>query len=203
VFEDGIEEGWLMDAAAYADRSVGAMEQDPIVYGEAPDNRTWNTFCWSNQYTALTAMMTEDEDFEMTTWPSKDSTKSNYLKPSQFFSISATTENPEEAVKFLNFLINDIDCNNILLGERGVPLNSEVAAEVEKQLSEDDQKIYDFVYNVVQPNSSVINPPNPDGASEVTASLKAIMEELCYGQIDASTAAERLLSEASTILSSK
>lgn len=203
IIADGISEGWLLDSAVYADRAEGSIEQEPLVYGDSPSNRAWNTLCWSNQYTALTAMMSTDQDFEITTWPTPNSKKSNYLKPSQFFAVSANTQNPEAAVKFLNYLINSTECNDILLGERGVPLNSDVAAEVEKQLGEDDKKIYDFVYDVVQPSSSVINPPNPDGAAEVRASLKAIMEELCYSQIDAAAAAQRLLSEANAILSAK
>lgn len=45
----------------------------------------------------------------MTAVPADDVTKSNYLKPSMFFSISASTEHPDEAVAVLNYLINSVE----------------------------------------------------------------------------------------------
>ncbi|MGI5989179.1 MAG: ABC transporter substrate-binding protein [Lachnospiraceae bacterium] len=203
VYEDGINEGWELGPDVYADITIGSIEQAPIVAGSSPETSSWNALIWSNQYTAMNALATEDMDLELTTWPSPDPVKSDFIKPGQFFSVTTDSENPEEAVKFLNYLINDEDCNDILLGERGVPINSEIADRVKSQLDETDQKIYDFVYNVVQPNSSTINPPYPDGYSEAGTNLNDIVEELCYGQIDASEAAEEFITMGSASLAAK
>ena len=203
VYAQGIEEGWLLEPGVFADISIGSVEQDPLVYGASPENMSWEALCWSNQYTAFCKTAQEGQNLAMSTWPSPDPKKSDFLKPSQFLSISASTKNPEEAVKFLNYFINDQECNSILLGERGVPVNSDVADKVKVQLTENDQKIYDFVYNVVQPNSSVINPPYPTGFSEASKVLTTVQEELCYKQITAEQAAAQALSEGSAALAAK
>ncbi|MDD6222406.1 MAG: carbohydrate ABC transporter substrate-binding protein, partial [Lachnospiraceae bacterium] len=92
---------------------------------------------------------------------------------------------------------------DILLGERGVPINSDVADKIKSQLDETDQKIYNYIYNVVQPNCSVINPPYPDGYAEAGKALNNVVEELCYGQIDASQAAEEFITQGSAALAAK
>ncbi len=203
VYEQGIDEGWLLDPGVFADISIGSVEQDPMVYGSSPETMSWEALCWSNQYTAFCNTAKEGQDLQMTTWPSPDPKKSDFLKPSQFLSIAKTTANPDEAVKFLNYFINSTDCNDILLGERGVPVNSDVADKVKGQLTENDQKIYDFVYNVVEPNSSVINPPYPDGFSEASKVLNNLQEELCYKQITSADAASQFVSQGSAALAAK
>ncbi|MCH3986615.1 MAG: extracellular solute-binding protein [Lachnospiraceae bacterium] len=203
VYEDGIKEGWELGPDVYADITIGSIEQAPIVAGTSPDKSAWNTLMWSNQYTAMNKLAKEGMDLEMTTWPSPDPKKSDFIKPGQFFSVTSGTKNPEEAVKFLNYLINSTDCNDILLGERGVPINSDVADKIKSQLDETDQKIYNYIYNVVQPNCSVINPPYPDGYAEAGKALNNVVEELCYGQIDASQAAEEFITQGSAALAAK
>ena len=203
VYEDGIKEGWELGPDVYADITIGSIEQAPIVAGTSPDKSAWNTLMWSNQYTAMNKLAKEGMDLEMTTWPSPDPKKSDFIKPGQFFSVTSDTKNPEEAVKFLNYLINSTDCNDILLGERGVPINSDVADKIKSQLDETDQKIYNYIYNVVQPNCSVINPPYPDGYAEAGKALNNVVEELCYGQIDASQAADEFIAQGGAALAAK
>jgi multiple sugar transport system substrate-binding protein len=139
----------------------------------------------------------------ITTWPSNNVEKSQYIKPGQFFSISSTTENPEEAVKFLNWLINSEEANDYLKGERGIPINSEIADYVKGQLSEDEVKVYDYVYDVVMPNSSEINPPYPDGYSEVDENLNSMIEQVAYGAMTAEEAAEKVVTEGNASLAEK
>ena len=50
-----------------------------------------------------------------------------YMKPSQYFSITAASKYPKEAAKFIDFFTNDIEANKILGGERGVPVNTQGA----------------------------------------------------------------------------
>ena len=202
VYEQGIEEGWELDPSVFAEISIGSVEQDPLIGGTTPETSSWVMFCWSNQYTALT-QQADGRELEMTTWPSPDPQKSDYLKPSQFFSVSQTSANPDEAVEFINWLINSSEANNILLGERGVPVNSEIAAEVKAQLSETDQKTYDFLYDVVMPESSPIDPPYPSGYAEVGTTLNNLVEQICYQQIDSAEAAEQFIAQGNSILQAK
>ena len=88
----------------------------------------------------------------ITTWPSDDLTKSNYLKPSQFFAVTTDCKNPEEAVKVLDYITNSVECNKVLLGERGVPISQKVSEAITPELDETNQKIVRYINEVVTPS---------------------------------------------------
>lgn len=199
----GLEEGWLIDPSVFAEISLGSVEQEPLVYGTTPETQSWCAFYNSNQLAAMQNAAPEGMEIGITTWPSADPVKSGYLKSSQFFSIGAHTKNVEEAVKVLNFLTNSSDANNILLGERGVPASSVIADEIAPKMSEQDQAVIEFINEVVTPNSSPIDPPQPDGSSEVYNMMNQLVEKVCYGQMDAATAAQSFYDEAVKIMASK
>ena len=60
-----------------------------------------------------------------------------YLKPSQYFSVTATSKHPKESAKFIDFFTNDIEANKVLAGERGVPINTKVLAALKATLSKE------------------------------------------------------------------
>jgi multiple sugar transport system substrate-binding protein len=203
MYETGLKEGWLIDPGVFAEISIGSVEQDPLVYGSSPETMSWCAFANSNQLTAVQNAAPEGVTIGMTTWPSPDPKKSGYLKSSQFFSIGAHTKNPDEAVKVLDYLTNSSDANNILLGERGVPASSKIAEELSPKMDAINQEIIRYINEVVTPNSSPINPPQPDGASEVFNLLNQVQEQLCYGTYDSKTAAEEFFNSANKIMSEK
>lgn len=203
MYETGLKEGWLINPGVYAEISIGSVEQHPLVYGSSPETMSWCAFANSNQLTAVQNAAPEGVTIGMTTWPSPDPKKSGYLKSSQFFSIGAHTKNPDEAVKVLDYLTNSSDANNILLGERGVPASSKIAEELSPKMDAINQEIIRYINEVVTPNSSPINPPQPDGASEVFNLLNQVQEQLCYGTYDSKTAAEEFFNSANKIMSEK
>lgn len=203
LYEDGIKEGWHVAPSIFAERTIGSVEQDPLVYGSSPETMSWCSFSYSNQYSAIKNAAPEGMEIGMTTWPSKDPAKSDYLKPSQFFAISTDSQNPDEAAKILNFFTNSVECNNILLGERGIPLSSAVADGISENLDADSQEIIQFIYDVVDPVSSQVNPPAPDGASEVNNLLNQLEEQVCYGEMTAEEAGTQLFEEGNSIMGAK
>lgn len=152
---------------------------------------------------ALQSAAPEGMEIGISTWPSLDTKKSNYLKPSQFFSITTDSQNPEEAAKVIDFLTNSVECNNILLAERGIPLSTTVAEAISPNLDEANQRVIKYINNTVTPNSSPVNPPAGDGASEVNDLLNQLEEKVCYGQMSAEEAGEQLFTQGTSILSSK
>jgi len=203
LFEDGIKDGWVVDPSVFAEITPNAVEQDVMIYGSSPETMSWCSFKFSNQYSALKKAAPQDMEIGITTWPSKDPKKSNYLKPSQFFSISTDSKNPDECAKVINFLTNDVDCNNILLGERGIPLSNKVASAISPKLSENDQKIVKYINDVVSKNSSQINPPASDGASQVYDLINKLEEKVCYKQLSAADAAKQLYEQGNGFLAAK
>jgi len=164
---------------------------------------SWCVFQYTNQLTAFRNAAPEGVEVGLTAWPSPDPVKSDYLKPSQFFAITKDSANPDEAAKVLDFITNSVECNNILLGERGIPLSSAVAAAIAPNLDETSQEVIAFINDVVSKNSSQINPPAPDGTSEVNNLLNKLEEQVCYGQMTAEDAGNQLFAEGTKILQSK
>lgn len=201
LYEDGINEGWLINPSVFAEVTVGSVEQNPMVYGSSPETMSWCFLAYSNQYTATKSAAPEGMEIGMTTWPSVDPAKSDFLKPSQFFAISVDSANPEEAAKVLDFITNSVECNNILLGERGVPISSEVSTAISENMTGDDRNIITFINEVVTPNSSTISPPAPTAASEAYNLNRNLIEKVCYGELTAAEAAQQMLDEGNAIIS--
>lgn len=202
VYKDGADQGWIIGADIHAGLTSNSVEESPLVYYSSADTQAWCAFFWTNQMEAMVAAAPEGEEIGITTWPSPDPAKSDFLKPGQFFSVSADAgENEKEAVKVINFLTNDVDANNILLGERGIPASSAVAEAIAPNTSETIQTVTDFVNNVVTPNSSTISPAIPTGANEAYDACNTILDKVLYGQIDAAEASKELFEQGNEIMS--
>ena len=70
-----------------------------------------------------------------------------------------------------------------------------MAEAITPMLDETNQKIVEYVNNVVTPTCSTINPAAPNGANEVYDLLKNLEEQVLYGQISAEDAAKQLFEE--------
>ena len=135
----GIEEGWLYDNDQLANVEASNINTHPLVFGATDSSRTWCAIAFSNQLSAFTnAAKADNIELGITSWPSTNPQASNYMKPGQFFSVTTDSKNPDLAVAFLNYLINDPQANIKLKAERGVPANSAVAAEIADAVNEID-----------------------------------------------------------------
>ena len=200
LYERGVKEGWLLGGDVFASLVAGSVEQNPMVYGSDPSTMSWCAFNWTNQMVAMQAAAPEGMTLGLTTLPSADPVKSNYLACSMYFSISANTAEPDEAVKFLNYFVNSVDANKILLGERGIPVSSVVGDAIADDLDDVTKQVVAFVNNVVVPNSSPTPAADPDGASEVHAANRELVEQISYGAISAEDAAQMFIDTATEIL---
>ncbi|WP_305767395.1 ABC transporter substrate-binding protein [Candidatus Epulonipiscium viviparus] len=202
LYEQGIAEKWAIGPEILVER-VG-NEQSPLVYGNTPETRSWCEPKHSNELTVVQNIASlENIDIALTTWPSDDITSSNYLKPGQFFSLSAHNNNPDLAVKLLDFLTNSIEANQILLAERGIPASNVVASELLPYLNDVQKEAATYVNDVVATNSSVISPPDPPKSGEINALLFNLMEQIGYGVITAEEAAAEFFESGNKILANK
>lgn len=203
IYEKGISEGWMCSPEIYAERSLGSVEQMPLVYGSSPDTRSWCAFSWSNSVTAFSDTVNGEFELGITNWPADNEQAADYLKPSMFFCISATSTHADEAAAFLNYWTNDIEANQILLAERGVPISSKVSDAISDSLDEINQSVISYINDNVSNNCSAINPPAPEGSSEVTDLINSLTEQVCYQSITAEEAADQLYTQGNSIMASK
>ena len=190
---DGVADGWMFDTDKRAGVNVNDLAQNPLVYGTTNEVRTWCALAFSNQIAAYQTAATADGiELGITTWPSSNPAASNYMKPSQFFSVTTDTKNPDLAVAFLNYLINDVQANTIMRAERGVPANSEVAAAIADEVSKIDATYGMAVEYLafVEENSSPIFPPLPSYAGTVQTEVIQTLSEECLLKGTSMTAEE-------------
>jgi multiple sugar transport system substrate-binding protein len=155
---------------------IQGLEDELIVHGRSPV-----LMFHSNQIVGLQGAA--DRPLDMTLFPSMPGkTDAHFLKPSQFFSISSQSQQQEAAAKFIDFMTNSLEANEILAAERGVPISAAVREHLYSQLSEYEQMQFDYI-ELVQENSSEIHPPEPAGLSEINGLFDRKLEELEYGVI--------------------
>jgi len=123
-----------------------------------------------------------------------------YVKPSMFFSITQYTKYPDQAIDFVNYFINDMDANKIMMAERGVPISSQIRETLKPSLPDAQKQMFDYM-DIVLENSSPIGPPQPAGHAEIDKLLKSLEEQICYQQITPAAAAVKFREEANKILS--
>lgn len=199
MLEDGVKEGYIITPDVIEGFNV---EQDPMIYGSGPETMAWCTMNGgSNLYSAFEAAAPEGMEIGLTTMPTVNPKLSNYLKPAMFWSISADTKYPDEAVKVLNYLINSEEANNILLSERGVPASTVISEAIYDKLTPGEQVAMDFVNHVVAENCSPMSPPDPDGISEWSDTLKKVQEKIGYGEMTAEEAAKEYFEKGTEIFS--
>jgi multiple sugar transport system substrate-binding protein len=177
-----------------AEKNPDVVETKPII-----DQTTWNDFSFSNQFISIST--TADRDLGICMWPTTAdaSVQPEYLKPSMFFSIAETSENKEEAAKFLNWFTNSNEANKVLMAERGIPVNTAVADTIKADVDTIAAKVFNYIAEVTKV-AMPIDPPNPAGFGEVDTLLKTTAENIRYGDMTSDQATEEFIPGAQKIL---
>lgn len=141
-----------------------------------------------------------DRPLKMTTFPTLEGGSNGHiLKPGQFLSVTSQSENQEAAAKFIDFVTNDLEANEILNAERGVPISSVVRDHLYEDLDEVEQMQFDYM-DLVEDYAAPIHPPEPPGTRQITETYNRLLEELSYDMITPEEFAERFREETENIL---
>lgn len=125
----------------------------------------------------------------------------HYIKPGQFLSLTTHSKHPEEAAKFIDFFTNSLEANEILNGERGVPVSSKVREHLRPNLTPAGEKMFDYI-ELAKEYAREIDPPDPKGATEILSFYeKQIETPIYYGQLTPEEAAKKFREKATEILS--
>src|SRR5690606_41507953 len=89
-------EGAIANREEVLQMTGAGPEQGPVVTGAAA-----SAYQWSNQVIAVYTAAGEDRDLVLHPLPRPEGGQSeNYMKPSMYFSVTASCPHPEEAAKF-------------------------------------------------------------------------------------------------------
>ncbi|WP_235848557.1 ABC transporter substrate-binding protein [Litchfieldia alkalitelluris] len=171
---------------------VRGMENDFIVQGTSA--MTWN---YSNQYVGFDQLT--DSPLTLHLPPEHLENKALTLKPSMLLSIPTGSKHKEEAAKFIDFFVNNVKANQLMKGERGVPVSSSVSEAIKPELTAEEVKMIDYVEKARELTDEMY-PPDPEGSSQVMEVLKVISDEILFKKITPEEGAKRFRTEAEEIL---
>ena len=156
----------------------------------------------SNQVIAFMNAAGENRRFKMQPLPRPEGGKpTNWVKQSMFLSILSHSKHPEEAALFLDFFVNSLEANEVMLGERGVPVSEVIRQNLQLHLS--DAQFEMFVYQaLIDHNSSPTPPANPSEHAVIIGKeyYSEFINPVFFGQITPEEGVRRLRERARKIL---
>lgn len=191
---DLIEDGGSPPASLAIEIHAGGPEQSLVA-----TNRGAVSQFWTNQLAAVSTAA--GRDLQLLRFPGETEFDRTglFVKASMLLSLSATSDYPEEAAFFLDWMQNSTEAGEILLADRGVPANLSVREHVADSLNPSEQQAVAFIEEV---SESIVDspPPPPAGTGEVLTLFSQINEEVLFGQTTPQDAAERFIREANAII---
>jgi multiple sugar transport system substrate-binding protein len=157
-------------AASYAESNA---DSSALIAGKVAIS-----YCWTNQLADLQAA-TNDE-LDLLEFPGAEATKALWPAPSQFYTVNKDSQKAEDAVKFINFLVNDPDAAKILGNDRGASASS--SARSADAANPNDQKVLNFL-TIAGPHSSKETPHLPND-TELNSTLYLIYQQVAFDQIN-------------------
>ena len=121
-------------------------------------------------------------------------------KSSMYWSIAKSTQNPEAALSFVDYLVNSPEAGKILSVERGVPGNLTVREAILSKLDEGNLKPVNYLDSI---ESELGTAPEiaPQGGGELIGLLQRTGEDVLFGTITPEEAGQRLVDELTAALS--
>jgi multiple sugar transport system substrate-binding protein len=184
---DLIKEGASPDAGA--EMEITNIENDFLVTGEA--GMTWVAV---NQFpTIYDACAKNGRTLALATLPrvNKNGNSGSVIQSSQMLCVSQDSQHKKEAAQFINWFQNSTECNNVLLGERGIPINEDVRTALMANATPGQQIMYDYVTLVgTFKTPEKVNVTSPAGQDEVVDLYRGYIQKVVSGEMTASEAAK-------------
>ena len=127
----------------------------------------------------------------------------NLARPGLILSVYSKSENPEEAIRFLDYFTNSPEAAKILKTSRGVlptEVQRDALLEDESLLSREDKIVFDIINKIyAQENKQFL--PGPVGAADVFEGLfRNIGSEVIFSESTPADAGEKFMEEAQKML---
>lgn len=144
---------------------------------------------WSNQMNSYSG-----SPLQMMKLPSEGKTPGSWLRSSMEYAISAKSKHPEEAAKFINYLVNNVDAAEKIKSDRGMPANTDLKAAIIPSLNESQQKEAAYLDRLA---AMEITPPLPfpAGSSATLDVLNRATTDVLFGNATVNDAAKAFVDE--------
>lgn len=182
-------------ASAAAEQAGMALEQ--TAFGT---NKAAMTWYWTNQLGSLEA--TTKSSIVQLRAPSQQGSEADngmYYKPTMFWSVFAMSKKMQQAAAFVDFLVNDTEAAQILMVDRGAPINSRTRSVIEQKLTAVDKRSLAFLDGLA-PTISDAPPVPPMGASDVQNVLSRYVSDVFFEKQTPDQAAETFTTEVSGMI---
>jgi multiple sugar transport system substrate-binding protein len=149
---------------------------------------------WSNQLGALSSASGNELELLRVPGETEYERTGMFFKPAMFYSVSATTEHPEESALFVDFLLNDPEVAALQLTDRGLPSNLTVRESILGDLEAADAKVAEFMAEI---EPEIVDGPAvpPNGAGDVQDIMIRLNSEVLFGSMTPAEAADAFLTE--------
>ena len=165
-------------------------------------HKTALDFTNSNQLIAYSSMITDQLTLHMFPQGPSGSKPGQYLKPSQLFSMSATTKHVQEAGMLINGLLIDPEMTAILASERGIPPSTVVRGALKPKAGAVERQTYDYI-DFVSDKVGPLPPPAPPGGGDVTGKiLSGAVQQVAFGKSTVDQAVGKFFDDAGRALKS-
>lgn len=132
-------------------------------------------------------------------FPGERPTPGYQITPTLLWAAAEGSEHPHEAAQLIDFLTNDPESFAGRAALLGVPVNTDVAAEVATTLPPDGQTFVDFLIDL-QDEETQPYYLEPAGAGEIADGLVSIATEVEFGRTTPQQAGERFVADAQAAL---
>lgn len=193
---DMIASGASPDAGA--EMEITNIENDFLVTGEAA--MTWVAV---NQFPTIYDICKEEgRTLALATLPraTADGPSGAVIQSSQMLCVSQDSAHKEAAAAFISWFQNSTECNDVLKGERGIPVNDAVRESLRAEATEGQQIMYDYVDLIGSfETPEKVNVLSPDGQDQLVDNYRNYIQQVATGDLTAAEAAAKTYADAEAI----
>lgn len=172
LFKDYRDNGLVPPADIAAGYAENNADTSALIAGKAAIG-----FIVTNQLAGYQSAATDELD--LIELPGAEAAKALWPQPSQFYTVNKDSKNPELAVKFIDFLVNNPDAAKVLGNDRGASSSS--SARAVGASNANDGKVLKYL-EIAGPHSSRETTHLPND-TELNSTLYLIYQNVAFGKI--------------------
>lgn len=201
LFKSLIDAGAIPSSDAWAAINVQGQEKLPVVTGECGMMPEWSNFAVKvSQANANLKLVTPP----LATASAKGEHMALWYKPGMFFSVAETSEVKKECAQFIDWFVNSEEANDILKGERGIPVSEKIRERLlgDETLPQVQREMFAYVEEAMA-FCGEIPPSEPAGIEGLNKAFAETANMCFYEVATAEEAAAEFRRRAEEILSNE